>query len=82
MRLRPGQNCSSNVGKIARRLTALFLSELIIPRTAKSTKRKHAGLVVSDTGFGLIGDIIIGIIGAFVAGFLFPRLASISVVVS
>jgi uncharacterized membrane protein YeaQ/YmgE (transglycosylase-associated protein family) len=33
-----------------------------------------AGLIVRGTGFGLIGDIIIGIIGAFIAGWLFPRL--------
>lgn len=33
-----------------------------------------AGLVVSGTGFGIVGDIIIGIIGSIVAGFLFPRL--------
>ena len=25
-------------------------------------------------GFGLVGDIIVGIIGAFIAGELFPRL--------
>jgi uncharacterized membrane protein YeaQ/YmgE (transglycosylase-associated protein family) len=34
-----------------------------------------AGLVVKGAGFGLIGDIVIGILGAFVAGYLFPRLA-------
>ena len=33
-----------------------------------------AGLIVRGAGFGLIGDIIIGIIGAFIAGWLFPRL--------
>ncbi|TXL74821.1 GlsB/YeaQ/YmgE family stress response membrane protein [Vineibacter terrae] len=33
-----------------------------------------AGLVVSGRGFGLIGDIIVGIVGAIVAGWLFPRL--------
>jgi uncharacterized membrane protein YeaQ/YmgE (transglycosylase-associated protein family) len=33
-----------------------------------------AGVVVSGGGFGLLGDIVIGIIGAFVAGWLFPRL--------
>ena len=34
-----------------------------------------AGLVVKGAGFGLLGDIVIGILGAFVAGYLFPRLA-------
>jgi uncharacterized membrane protein YeaQ/YmgE (transglycosylase-associated protein family) len=33
-----------------------------------------AGKVVRGAGFGIIGDIIIGIIGAFIAGWLFPQL--------
>jgi uncharacterized membrane protein YeaQ/YmgE (transglycosylase-associated protein family) len=33
-----------------------------------------AGKVVRGTGFGIIGDIIVGIIGAFIASWLFPRL--------
>ena len=33
-----------------------------------------AGQVVQGTGFGLIGDICIGIVGAFIASWLFPRL--------
>ena len=33
-----------------------------------------AGLVVKGAGFGLLGDIIVGIIGVFVAGWLFPTL--------
>ena len=33
-----------------------------------------AGLVVRGGGFGLIGDIVVGIIGAVVAGYLLPRL--------
>ncbi|KRQ14566.1 GlsB/YeaQ/YmgE family stress response membrane protein [Bradyrhizobium sp. DASA03076] len=33
-----------------------------------------AGKVVRGSGFGIIGDIVIGILGAFVATFLFPRL--------
>jgi uncharacterized membrane protein YeaQ/YmgE (transglycosylase-associated protein family) len=31
-----------------------------------------AGQVVSGGGFGLVGDIVVGIIGALVAGWLFP----------
>ena len=31
-----------------------------------------AGQIMSGGGFGLIGNIVIGIIGAFVAGFLLP----------
>ncbi len=33
-----------------------------------------AGLIVRGGGFGLIGDIIIGIIGALIAHWLFPKL--------
>ena len=33
-----------------------------------------AGLIVQGTGFGLIGDIAIGIVGAFIASWLLPRL--------
>jgi uncharacterized membrane protein YeaQ/YmgE (transglycosylase-associated protein family) len=33
-----------------------------------------AGQIVRGTGFGLIGDIVIGIVGAFIASWLFPRL--------
>ena len=33
-----------------------------------------AALVMGGTGYGLIGDIIIGIVGAFVGGWLFSRL--------
>lgn len=33
-----------------------------------------AGLVVRGMGFGLIGNIVVGIVGAFIAGWLLPRL--------
>ena len=33
-----------------------------------------ASLVMGGTGYGLIGDIIIGIVGAFVGGWLFTTL--------
>jgi uncharacterized membrane protein YeaQ/YmgE (transglycosylase-associated protein family) len=33
-----------------------------------------AGLIVRGYGFGLIGNIIVGIVGAFIAGWLLPRL--------
>ena len=33
-----------------------------------------AGKVVRGAGFGIIGDIVIGIVGAFIASWLFPRL--------
>jgi uncharacterized membrane protein YeaQ/YmgE (transglycosylase-associated protein family) len=32
-----------------------------------------AGQIITGGGFGLIGNIVIGIIGAIVAGYLFPN---------
>ncbi|MFN8512119.1 MAG: hypothetical protein U0232_23505 [Thermomicrobiales bacterium] len=31
-----------------------------------------ASMVMRGGGFGIIGDIIVGIVGAFIGGFLFP----------
>lgn len=33
-----------------------------------------AGLIVRGAGFGLIGNIVVGIVGALVASWLLPRL--------
>jgi uncharacterized membrane protein YeaQ/YmgE (transglycosylase-associated protein family) len=33
-----------------------------------------AGMVVKGGGYGLVGDIIVGIVGALIAGWLLPRL--------
>ncbi|HVR43818.1 MAG TPA: GlsB/YeaQ/YmgE family stress response membrane protein [Thermoanaerobaculia bacterium] len=33
-----------------------------------------ASLVMGGTGYGLVGDIIIGIVGAFVGGWIFSQL--------
>jgi uncharacterized membrane protein YeaQ/YmgE (transglycosylase-associated protein family) len=33
-----------------------------------------AGKIVQGTGLGIIGDIVVGIAGAFISTFLFPRL--------
>lgn len=33
-----------------------------------------AGQIIQGTGFGLLGDIVIGIVGAFIASWLFPQL--------
>ena len=32
-----------------------------------------AGMVVRGGGFGLIGDLVVGVIGAVIAGWLLPR---------
>ena len=33
-----------------------------------------AGLLVKGGGFGLVGDLVVGVIGAFLGGFLFSTL--------
>lgn len=33
-----------------------------------------AGKIVDGTGFGLIGDLIIGVLGAFIGSWLLPRI--------
>jgi len=33
-----------------------------------------AGLIVRGFGFGVVGNIVVGIIGAFLAGWLLPQL--------
>ena len=33
-----------------------------------------AGHIVRGTGFGVIGDLVVGIVGAFIGGWLLPRL--------
>jgi len=33
-----------------------------------------AGMIVKGGGFGLVGDIVVGIAGAFIGGWLFPKL--------
>jgi uncharacterized membrane protein YeaQ/YmgE (transglycosylase-associated protein family) len=34
-----------------------------------------AGVIVKGYGFGLLGNIVVGVIGSFVGGWLFSRLA-------
>ncbi len=33
-----------------------------------------AGLIVKGVGFGLIGNIVVGIVGAFIAAWLLPKI--------
>jgi uncharacterized membrane protein YeaQ/YmgE (transglycosylase-associated protein family) len=33
-----------------------------------------AGVLVKGGGYGLLGDLVVGVIGAFLGGFLFTRL--------
>ena len=47
-----------------------FIWCLIVGRVAGCL----AGVLVKGGGFGLLGDIVVGIIGAFVGGWILPRL--------
>lgn len=47
---------------------------LIIILLAGAVAGWLAGLIVRGFGFGLLGNIVVGILGAFFAGWLFPRI--------
>jgi len=51
-----------------------MLTALIIALVVGAIAGWLAGLVVQGTGFGLIGDIVVGILGALIASYLFPKL--------
>ena len=51
-----------------------MLTGLIIACVVGGIAGWLAGLLVQGTGFGLVGDIVIGILGALLAAFLFPAL--------
>jgi uncharacterized membrane protein YeaQ/YmgE (transglycosylase-associated protein family) len=51
-----------------------MLTALIIAIVIGAIAGWLAGQLVQGTGFGLVGDIVVGILGALIAGFLFPML--------
>jgi uncharacterized membrane protein YeaQ/YmgE (transglycosylase-associated protein family) len=51
-----------------------MLTALIIALVIGAIAGWLAGLLVQGTGFGLVGDIVVGILGALIASWLFPRL--------
>jgi uncharacterized membrane protein YeaQ/YmgE (transglycosylase-associated protein family) len=51
-----------------------MLTALIIALVIGGIAGWLAGLLVQGTGFGLMGDIVIGILGALIAAWLFPVL--------
>ena len=57
------------VGFFAHLMAGLFAYYFVSTSLRESVKS-----VVKGGGFGLIGDIIVGIVGSIIAGFLFPRL--------
>lgn len=50
-----------------------MLEALIITLIVGGIAGWLASLLVHGTGFGLVGDIVVGILGALIAGFLFPQ---------
>ncbi|MEM7398154.1 MAG: GlsB/YeaQ/YmgE family stress response membrane protein [Pseudomonadota bacterium] len=51
-----------------------MLEALIIILVVGAVAGWLAGLLVQGTGFGLLGDIVVGILGALVTGFLLPQI--------
>jgi uncharacterized membrane protein YeaQ/YmgE (transglycosylase-associated protein family) len=51
-----------------------MLEGLIIALVVGGIAGWLAGLFVQGTGFGLVGDIVVGILGALLAAWLFPAL--------
>ena len=49
-----------------------MLEALIIALVVGGIAGWLAGLLVQGTGFGLVGDVVIGILGAVIASYLFP----------
>ena len=49
-----------------------MLTAIIITLVVGAIAGWLAGLVVQGSGFGLLGNIVVGILGALLAGFLFP----------
>jgi len=50
-----------------------MLEALIIILVVGAVAGWLAGLLVQGTGYGLVGDIVVGILGALVTGFLLPQ---------
>jgi uncharacterized membrane protein YeaQ/YmgE (transglycosylase-associated protein family) len=51
-----------------------MLTAIIIALVVGAIAGWLAGLLVQGTGFGLVGDIVVGILGALIAAWLFPAL--------
>jgi uncharacterized membrane protein YeaQ/YmgE (transglycosylase-associated protein family) len=53
---------------------AMALEAIIIILIVGAVAGWLAGQIVRGMGFGLIGNIVVGIVGAFIAGWLLPRI--------
>jgi len=50
------------------------MEELIVTLVVGGVAGWLAGLIIRGGGLGLIGNIIVGVLGAFIGGFLFEKL--------
>ena len=50
-----------------------------LPRTGGPAPRSSNCLIVKGYGLGLIGNIVVGIVGAVIAGWLLPRIGFVLV---
>jgi len=64
----------ATLGALIHRSYPMTLTGLIIFLLIGAIAGWLAGLIVRGFGFGLLGNIVVGIIGAFLAGWLLPAL--------
>ena len=56
----------------------IMLTSLIVALVIGAIAGWLAGLLVQGTGFGLLGDIFVGIVGAMITSMLFPKLGKLT----
>jgi uncharacterized membrane protein YeaQ/YmgE (transglycosylase-associated protein family) len=61
---------NSQQGEFQKRIPTMSVESLIIWLVIGAVAGWIAGAIVKGGGFGLIGDIIVGIVGAFIGGWL------------
>jgi len=64
------RNSSGDTGE----KTSMTVEAILIWLVVGAIAGWAAGQVVTGGGFGLVGDIVVGIVGAIIAGLLLPRL--------
>src|SRR6516162_5964039 len=64
--------CQCNAGR-----TIMAIEALIIWLVIGAIAGWLAGMLVKGYGFGLVGNIVVGIAGAFIAGWLLPQIGFI-----
>ena len=57
----------------ARKGTTMDITALILTLVIGGVAGWLAGLIIKGYGYGLVGNIVVGIVGAVIAGFVLPR---------